>query len=208
MQKIKLILGSASPRRKELLSHLGISFEMRPSNINEDSDIKDPFNHSLEIAFRKNIALLNEKTLKNEIILTADTIVAIDGKILGKPKDLLQAKEMLSLLSGRTHTVATAIVVSYFKNEWKHWKHVEMTHVTFAKISDETLERYLLTGESMDKAGAYGIQGSSLSFISKVEGCYATVVGFPLGVFLNFMEQHLSKELCWEKPWRSYFTSI
>jgi septum formation protein len=204
MSKIKLVLGSASPRRKELLSHLGISFEIRPSHVDETCDLVSPFEHSLEIAKRKNLFLL-ENASNQEMILTADTVVALDNQILGKPQDVHEARQMLMKLSGRTHQVATAIVVHYPFQGWKQWQHVEISQVTFQHISSETLERYLATGESMDKAGAYGIQGSSLAFISKVEGCYASVVGFPLARFHFFLENELPQLCRWELPWRSYF---
>jgi septum formation protein len=205
MAKTKLILGSASPRRKELLTHVGVPFEIRVSNVDETSSEKNPANHCLEIALRKAEGLLKLNPDHSEIIITSDTVVAIDDEILGKPLNVEDAKRMLLKLSGREHLVATALVIHFYHDGWKMKSHVSSTKVTFDKMSPETLERYLASLESLDKAGSYGIQGQSLSFISKIEGCYASVVGFPLAQFVKMMEHDVAKSLNWEKPWRSYF---
>ncbi len=202
MEKFKLILASASPRRKELLGHLKIPFEIITKNIPEESDATDPVEFTREIARAKGKAVLEElKTTRNTekfYVVSADTIVCLNGKIYGKPKDKAEAREFLNELAGKTHSVFTAVVVQTSQEEFSF---VEESKVTFNEISESLMERYIATGDSLDKAGAYGIQGASLTFISKVEGCYANVVGFPLSRFVQetekFILKHSQKEGSW-----------
>jgi septum formation protein len=183
-EKIKFILASASPRRKELVGHLGVPFEIITKNIPEESHHSDPVDFSRHIAQMKGEAVFQERK-DQSFVVSADTIVCLDGKIYGKPKDEFEASIFLNELSGKTHSVFTAVAFNlHFQGKMISHSFVEESKVTFNIISPELLERYLLTKDSLDKAGAYGIQGPSLTFVSKVEGDYANVVGFPLSRFV------------------------
>ncbi|MGE3610329.1 MAG: nucleoside triphosphate pyrophosphatase [Bacteriovoracaceae bacterium] len=196
---MKFILASASPRRKELIGHLKIPFQVIALNIPEDSNEKDPNKYSQEIANLKGDAVFNkliqQDPSQNYFVVSADTIVCLNGKIFGKPKDRNEAKAFLSELSGKTHSVFTAVSIK-IKRDAHHFgfEFVEESKVTFNVIAPELMERYLDTGDSLDKAGAYGIQGPSLTFISKVEGDYANVVGFPLSRFVLESQKYLKEE--------------
>ncbi len=207
--KIKFILASASPRRKELLGHLKVPFEILTLNIPEESSSSDPVTFSSEIAASKGEAVF--KKLQTErpadyFIVSADTIVVLDKKIYGKPADRNEARQFLSELAGRTHSVFTAVSVILYTNGKKDiFSFVEETKVTFDKISHALMERYLDSGDSLDKAGAYGIQNGSLTFISKVEGDYANVVGFPLARFVRESEKFLKTKFPHEDLWLNLF---
>lgn len=206
--KIKFILASTSPRRRELIGHLKVPFTVLSKNTPEESPATNPVQFCADIAAVKGQAVFDElrkqNTKENYFIVSADTIVELDGKIYGKPVDVNEARQFLSELSGRAHSVFTAVaVISWINGVEKRFSFVEESKVTFAAISDSLMENYLATGDSLDKAGAYGIQNGSLSFISKVEGCYANVVGFPLSRFVTesekFFKQHLPSEDVWFK---------
>lgn len=206
---MKLILASASPRRKELLSHLKLPFEIMTKNIPEESYHKDPVNFSRHIAEQKGEAVFEDfikaHTEESVLVVSADTIVCLDQKIYGKPSDVEEARLYLEELSDKTHSVFTAVALSLYHDK-KIFKHsfVEESKVTFNKISPELMARYLATGDSLDKAGAYGIQGPSLTFISRVDGDYANVVGFPLSRFVVECEQFL-KPLTSGESWFELF---
>lgn len=207
---IKYILASASPRRKELLTHLGISYEVIPSSCEEVITQNVPAKVVEELSFQKaqdvaeQIAKNSAETAKEcetvTVVIGADTVVAIDGKILGKPKDEESAVRMLRLLSGNTHEVYTGVtlaVLSGPKGERKTETvtfHV-CTKVTFARMSEEEIHAYVKTKEPMDKAGAYGIQGQCARFIEAIEGDYFNVVGLPLcRLYQTMKERSLIKE--------------
>lgn len=208
--KIKFILASASPRRKELIGHLKIPFEVITLNIPEESSSLDPIIFSQEIAKAKGAAvfddLLKVDPLEPLFIVSADTIVFLEGKIYGKPKDREEAREFLSELRGKTHSVFTAVMVHFSHQGVKDaFNFVEQSRVTFNQIPSLLIERYLDTGDSLDKAGAYGIQGPSLTFISKVNGDYANVVGFPLSRFVLESEKFLQTKFPNEDLWLDLF---
>ena len=208
--KLQLILASASPRRKELLGHLKIPFQIMTKNIPEESDAVDPISYSLDIAKDKGEAvfedLINEHPTGNFFVVSADTIVCLEGKIFGKPSDRNEARKFLQELSGKSHSVFTAVAINFFhKGERDSFSFVEESKVTFNHISDMIMERYLDTGDSLDKAGAYGIQGPSLTFISKVDGDYANVVGFPLSRFVCETEKFLKTKFPNENLWPDLF---
>lgn len=183
--KLKLILASASPRRKELMGHLKLPYEIIIKNIPEESDHTDPVKFSAQIASLKNEAVFKEQS-GNCLVVSADTIVCLGKKIYGKPNDVNEARQFLSELSGKSHSVFTAVTLGLKVNgDEKVHSFVEETKVTFNSITPELMDRYLATGDSLDKAGAYGIQNGSLTFISKVEGDYSNVVGFPLARFVT-----------------------
>lgn len=207
--RLKFILASASPRRKELIGHLKVPFEVITLNVPEESSSKDPVKFSLDIAELKGEAVFNKLSpeMKSSLfVVSADTIVCLGSKIYGKPKDKDEARIFLNELAGKTHSVFTAVAV-HFLHEGKKDKFsfVEESKVTFNPITDALMERYLETGDSLDKAGAYGIQGPSLTFISKVNGDYANVVGFPLSRFINESEKFLRSKFPDEDLWLNLF---
>jgi septum formation protein len=208
--KIKFILASASPRRKELITHLKIPFDILALNGPEYSDSSDPVTFAKDIAENKGQVVLDklrlEKPGESFYVVSADTIVCLNGKIFGKPKDREEAKEFLNQLSGQSHSVFTAVSLKlYYQNSSYSKSFVEESKVTFNVISDQLMKRYLDTGDSLDKSGAYGIQGPSLTFISKVEGDYANVVGFPLSRFINESEEFLKLVFPQEDLWLELF---
>ena len=172
---MKLILASQSPRRRELLGLLGIPFEIRVPNADETMDpTGEPAQQVALVSRRKAEATPREE---DAVVIAADTIVVCDGKILGKPKDPEDAARMLRLLSGRTHQVMTGLTVLY---QDKVCSHTEVTQVTFRELSDSEILRYVRSGEPMDKAGAYGIQGGAALFAQGICGDYYNVVGLPV----------------------------
>lgn len=183
-KKYSLILGSQSPRRKELLSWLNVPFKIVTADLDEISQETDPEEVAVDLASQKARAVLQK--IKDEdypFVISSDTIVVLDGKIYGKPKDKAEARAILYELSDRTHQVITGVSF-YFKDiqtgKMREHKFYDSTEVTFNEITGELMDNYIATGDSLDKAGAYGIQGPSLTFISKVNGSYSNVVGFPL----------------------------
>lgn len=182
--KYTLVLGSQSPRRKELLSWLNVPFKIVTADLDEISNESIPANVAIDIASQKGHAVLDRvNDLSFPFIISSDTIVVLDGKIYGKPRDREEAGTILTELSDRTHEVITGVSF-LFKDlsTGKLREHLffDSTEVTFNEITKDLMDAYLSTGDSLDKAGAYGIQGPSLTFISKVNGSYSNVVGFPL----------------------------
>lgn len=207
--KLTFVLASASPRRKELIGHLKVPFEIHTMNVPEESPAKEPVQFSLDIARIKGEAVFDK--LKKEgrsalFVVSADTIVCLDNKIYGKPSGREEARKFLSELAGKTHSVFTAVSVKYlFNGDEDSFSFVDESRVTFNPISDALMERYLDTGDSLDKAGAYGIQGPSLTFISRVEGDYANVVGFPLSRFITESEKFFKSKFPHEDLWLNLF---
>ena len=183
---MKYILASASERRQELLKRIVSDFDIVVSNFDEDSvkKVTSIEDYVIELAEGKAKDVLKNIN-KCAIIIAADTIVTLDNKILGKPKDENHAFEMLKLLSGREHRVYSAVVVMNTDNG-KVEKQCVYTEVKFSNITDEEIKEYIKTGEPLDKAGSYGIQGYGGVFVEKINGCYYNVVGLPLNI-LNKM---------------------
>jgi len=205
-KKWQLILASGSPRRRELLGHTKVPFEVKTIPTKEESNETNPCSFALEIARQKGVVLCETLTPAATVVVSADTVVALNGKIYGKPRDRDEAREFLTELAGRTHQVHTAVCLHYgWKESWKRLEHVETTEVDFNPLVPRLLEDYLLTGDSLDKAGAYGIQGQALTFIHEVRGCYANVVGFPLARFCSMMEQDFMKQIGEQGPWQNLF---
>ncbi|MDD4975659.1 MAG: Maf family protein, partial [Bacteriovorax sp.] len=201
--KFSLILGSQSPRRKELLSWLNISFDILTADLDEISNESEPTAIAVDLASQKAHAVF-DKLSKSALpfVVASDTIVVLDGKIYGKPKDTNEAREILSELSNRTHQVVTGVSFLFRDlTTGKVREHLfyDATEVTFNEITPDLMESYLLTGDSLDKAGAYGIQGPSLTFISKVNGSYSNVVGFPLDKVVSELKIILGDN------WRFFF---
>lgn len=183
-KKYSLILASNSPRRKEILSYLGIPFEVIPSNILEKSDLENPSEVARELARDKACFVAKSLEIKQgyyPLVLGSDTLVVLGKKIFGKPRDIYEAKEILMELSGKTHQVITGVHFELRdEGQWKSHGFSISSQVTFDSIAPDILEDYLRSGDSLDKAGAYGIQGPSLTFISSLKGSYSNVVGLPL----------------------------
>lgn len=177
----KIILASQSPRRRELMEQAGFEFDIVPSNMEEVITKTVPYEVVEELAEQKAKDVYRICNDSETLVIGADTVVAIDGKILGKPGTFEEACEMLRLLSGRSHEVYTG--VSFVWNgEDKVYKHTfhECTKVTFYPMSDGEIREYAASGDSMDKAGAYGIQGRCAIFIKEIQGDYNNVVGLPI----------------------------
>ncbi|MCS7263309.1 MAG: Maf family protein [Armatimonadetes bacterium] len=191
-KKVRLILVSASPRRQELLKQIGVQFEVCPSQIDENlpKQVDEPERLAVELARSKILAA--SKNLPNSWLIAADTIVVAGRKPLGKPKSEKEAKKMLKQLSGRTHLVVTGICLALTNSKGeivRCHEGVEKTFVTFRKINDEEIDAYVATGEPMDKAGSYGIQGKAAIFVVKIVGCYFNVVGLPLAKLATLMKE-------------------
>jgi septum formation protein len=176
-----IILASASPRRKEILELADLKFDVMPSDAQEITTKTAPNEVVMELASIK-AKDIYKKSEKQSMIVGADTVVAYQGQILGKPTDEADAKRMLTMLSGQTHEVYTGVCII---EDGKTKTFYEETKVTFYEISDEQIDHYIKTGEPMDKAGSYGIQGKAAVFIKGIEGDYYNVVGFPIARFLQ-----------------------
>ena len=176
MSECRVVLASASPRRRQLLELIGIAHEVRPANIDESMRPREnPRRHAERLAREKASAIA--KRDPDLIIIAADTIVVVNRKVLGKPKDADDAARMLAMLSGREHLVTTAVAVSRGK---KLRSAVEEVRVRFRRLRDDEIEAYIATGEPMDKAGAYGIQGYGATIVERIEGDYFAVMGLPI----------------------------
>ena len=177
-----MILASNSQRRQEILKDAGFNFKVITSNIKEISDKKIITEKVLDIAEKKLEQIAKDN--KNEFILAADTVVELNGKIFGKPKDMEEAFSFLKTLSGNTHKVITAYV---FKNISKNIliKEVVISEVKFLELDNEIINWYLGTAEPFDKAGAYGIQGYGRILVEKINGDYYSIMGFPISNFLE-----------------------
>ena len=171
---IDVILASASPRREELLKFLYADFKIIPADIDETIDEDtDVYSVAETLAIKKATSIKKE----NALIIGCDTIVILDGKILGKPKNSQDAYKMLSSLSGQVHEVVTGVCLCYGKNSYSF---SETTQVMFNELSDEEISAYIMTGECNYKAGAYGIQGLGSLLVRKINGDFYNVVGLPI----------------------------
>ena len=180
MMRKQLILASASPRRRELLEQGGIPFTVIPSQAEEKITTEQPGQAVEELSYLK-CSDIYEKSLGDVLVIGADTVVASEGKILGKPSSQKDAVKMLQSLQGREHEVYTGVTIMAREgNENRKKTFHEKTKVVFYPMSDEEIRSYVNTGEPMDKAGAYGIQGKSAVFIKEISGDYNNVVGLPL----------------------------
>jgi septum formation protein len=196
LQSRRLVLASASPRRQELLRNAGILFEVCPANIAETPLSRElPRAHAERLAREKAQAISIQRP--HDFILGADTIVVIEGEILGKPSDEQDAAQMLHLLSGRTHQVITGVCLrgpdlrtdnQELRTGFEDTRS-ELTHVTIAELSAEEIHTYVATQEPMDKAGAYAIQGLASRWISRIEGDYFNVVGLPIALVYRMLKE-------------------
>jgi len=180
-----LVLASTSPRRKHLLEQIGITFTVQPSDVDESLI---PTSGAVPEEFVQRLALLKaqdvaSRTHDHSTVLGADTIVVLNGEILGKPVDADDAKSMLRRLSGNTHTVYTGIAL-VDSDTYTSVTAVQQTDVTFRELTDDEIAGYVATGSPLDKAGSYGIQDDfGAVFVAHIVGCYYTIVGLPLELF-------------------------
>jgi len=183
MIRPRVILASQSPRRRDLLTLIGIEHEVRPANIDE-SQLADesPRDHAERLARAKTLAI----DAADAVVIGSDTIVVVDGDILGKPRDREHAADMLRRLSGRTHTVMTGVAAGW---TGRLVSGLEEVDVTFRTITDGEIERYIDTGEPMDKAGAYGIQGFGATIVERVDGDYFAVMGLALNRLVGLLRE-------------------
>jgi septum formation protein len=203
LSQYKLILASASPRRAELLRNAGISFEVQAAEIDESrQEAEVPVDFACRLAAEKARAVAAARP--GDFVLGADTVVSVDEKVLGKPNDVADAARMLKLLSGRRHLVTTGVCLigpdhdfetdletrnskpETFREDVRH----ETTEVFFRPLSNEDIRWYVATGEPMDKAGAYGIQGGASRWVEKIVGGYFNVVGLPVPLVLQMLEEN------------------
>ncbi len=185
MASVPLVLASASPRRRELLAQVGYAFRIEAADIPEDPlPGEDPIAYVTRLARGKAEAVRSRPANASAVVLGADTTVVIEGQILGKPESTADAARMLRLLSGRTHQVITGVSVV---SSAQILTAAEVTAVQFHSLSDEEIAAYIATGEPMDKAGAYAIQGRAACWIPRIHGCYFNVVGLPLALVSNLL---------------------
>jgi septum formation protein len=186
------ILASASPRRHELLTQAGLTFTAEAADLNEELLANEAAAAYVQrLAEEKAQAVWNAHRASDTaedplVVLGADTCVVVEGQILGKPTDSADARRMLELLSGRTHAVLTGIAAITAK---KTVRDLDITQVTFNVITDSEIGRYIASGEPLDKAGAYAIQGYAARWIPRIEGCYFNVVGLPIARTITLLAQ-------------------
>ncbi|MFC9711716.1 septum formation inhibitor Maf [Paenibacillus sp. JNUCC31] len=189
IQQRPIILASTSPRRKELIASLHLAFDVIPSHADEDTPPEwTPEQTVQELAMRKALAVYRglEGREQDAVIVGSDTIVVLDGDILGKPVDEADAERMLSRLQGRVHRVFTGVACIDAGNGQSMVQY-RQTDVTMKELSEATIRAYVQTGEPSDKAGSYAIQGIGASLIDRIEGCYFNVVGLPLSLLSDML---------------------
>lgn len=179
-----IILASMSPRRKEILTELGMDFKIIVSDADESSNEKDPAK-LVEILSERKASAISNKVSKNDTIIAADTVVVLNDKILGKPKDKNDALNMLSALSNNLHKVITGVCI---KKGNKTIVSHDTTNVHFKKLSEKEINDYLSIDEYVDKAGSYAIQGVGGNFVDKIEGSYSNVVGLPKELLIKMLK--------------------
>lgn len=182
-----LILASSSPRRKELLSLLKIPFDIIVSDIDENINLENDLDKEIEnLSYKKAYAVFKDH--QDSIVIGSDTIVILNNKVLGKPKDKEEAKRMLRLLQGNTHTVLTAVTII---SKDKHDTFSIKADVTFNHMDEEEIEEYVNTNEPLDKAGSYAIQGDGAKYIKEVNGDYYAVIGLPISEVYNRLKNYM-----------------
>jgi len=183
IEPFHIILASNSPRRKQLLEMIGIHFDVQPSSVYEDFNLNlSPKDFVQHYAREKSLDIANKNNA--HLVIGADTIVVLNNKILGKPKDTNESFSMLKSLSGRTHSVYTGISLNKIDEEISH-TFFEKTNVTFNELTDLDISYYIETYNPLDKAGSYGIQDWFSVNVNRIEGCFYNVMGFPLAAFYS-----------------------
>lgn len=182
-----IVLASASPRRKELLEQVGLKFEVEPSNyVEEMSPRLKPYELAKAISREKALAVASKR--RNAIVVAADTFIVFRDKVMGKPKSEAEAKEMLMALSGKTHSVITGFTVLDTADDRIVSKSVE-TRIHVKRLTPEEVDAYVASGEPLDKAGAYGIQGLGAVLVDRIEGDYFNVMGLPLSALAESLKE-------------------
>jgi septum formation protein len=194
---MKLILASASPRRAQILRDAGISFSIMSSAIDETPYPQEMPEQMVQRLADAKAELVAARAVGPAILVAADTVVVVEGQILGKPRSTEDARRMLELFSGRTHSVVTGVSLIRLP-EIQRRQFVETTLVTFLPLSPDEISRYLSTDEPHDKAGAYAIQGHAGRYIPRIEGCYFNVVGLPLARLVEML-----RDLGWSEDHES-----
>ncbi len=185
MIPLRVILASQSPRRRELLALIGVTHEVRPADIDETYFPGErPAAHAERLARGKCVVIAEREP--DALVIGSDTIVVVDGEVLGKPADEADAARMLRRLSGRSHVVVTAVAVAW---RGQTRSAVEEVNVTFHSLSDDDITAYIATREPMDKAGAYGIQGFGATIVERVDGDYFAVMGLALGRLIGLFRE-------------------
>jgi septum formation protein len=185
---MRLLLASSSPRRRDLLRRAGFDFEVHPSHLVEEIQRGEQPEEFARRAAREKAMQVAASSPPGSFVLGADTVVVIDGEMLGKPSDTEDATRMLRLLSGRTHQVHTGICLVRAPDEIEALKH-ETTLVTFRELDEEEICRYVESGEPLDKAGAYAVQGLASKFVTRISGCYSNVVGLPVALVYEILKK-------------------
>ena len=181
-----IILASASPRREQLLRQAGCEFQVWPSRAEEDNAAALPPDELVRLHARLKAQSVAAEVQPGDIVIGADTIVVLAGKVYGKPEKAAAAEAMLAELSGRTHSVWSGVAVV---SQGQCLVDAVETRVTLAKLTAEQIRRYVATGEPLDKAGAYAVQGRGALFVERLEGCYFNVVGLPLRALSRLLSQ-------------------
>jgi septum formation protein len=181
-----LILASSSPRRRQLLRRAGIKFLSRPAGVDESLRTGETVEAYVRRMAREKARNAAERSLPGSLVLGADTAVEIAGQILGKPRNVNDAKRMLRLLSGKSHRVLTGICLLRAPGHIDALRH-ETTEVTFLPLSEDEIRRYVATREPFDKAGGYGIQGLASKFVRRIDGCFFNVMGLPLSLVYDLL---------------------
>ncbi len=189
LKRKKIVLASASPRRKHIFDMVGIKSLQKPADVDETIHTTNPRKLVLDHASAKARAI-GDMLDQDCLVVGSDTIVYHDGKILGKPEDVQSAQEYLQKLSGDSHSVYTGVCIIYRNREYKDYAR---TKVKFQVLSDKEISDYIMTHEPFDKAGAYGIQGFGGQFIESISGCYFNVMGFPISLFYKMIKDIFDK---------------
>ena len=193
---MNIILASASPRRKEILENTNVKFKIMASSIEElRLEGESPCQMVMRLAFEKGIDIASRQ--KSDLVISADTIVVLDNTVLGKPKDEIEARKMITSLSGRTHQVITGISLINLDNNKKIIDYV-ISNVKFKNLSEEDINDYIRTKESLDKAGAYGIQGYGALLVKEIQGDYFNIGGLPISRLSDLLKKYFNINLFME----------
>ncbi|QKS71851.1 septum formation inhibitor Maf [Paenalkalicoccus suaedae] len=183
-----ILLASQSPRRKQLLDQVGITFTVKPSDYEEDHSLALPPTELVQqLAYEKARDVFVREEKQNSIIIGADTLVALDDEVLGKPRDDHDAKQMLMRLSGKKHQVHTGVAILSSTQESRF---TESADVYFYPLTESEIDAYIKSGEPADKAGAYGIQGLGATLVERIEGDYFSIVGLPIAKVVRVIKNH------------------
>ena len=193
---MNIILASASPRRKEILENANVKFKVIASSIEELTlDGESPSHMVMRLAFEKGIDIASRQ--KSDLVISADTIVVLNDTVLGKPKDEIEPRKMITSLSGKTHQVITGVSLINLDNNKKIIDYV-ISNVKFKNLSEEDINDYIRTNESLDKAGAYGIQGYGALLVEEIQGDYFNIVGLPISKVSDLLKKHFNINLFME----------